>query len=290
MDWVRIIESALRYIEENLTQDLTVGRIAKEIGISPFYFHKGFSMLCGYPVGEYIRMRRLSVAGSEWLASDCKVIDLAMKYGYDSPDSFTKAFSRFHGSTPMEVRRNGALLKSFAPLHIRLALDGGTMMKYRVETKPSFRVMGISKMFSYETANIDIPRYWDEIHVQAEQKLVKGMYGICFDEEMGGNSFRYMIGDDLEEGEAVEKKLEIYEVPQHTWAVFPCHGAMPLPLQEVNRRIFSEWLPANGYEIAEGYNIEYYSNPADFKKGTQDPEYYAEVWIPVTGKEKTPMK
>lgn len=281
MDWVEMIENALKYIEENIAEDLTVGRIAKEVGISPFYFQKGFSMLCGYSVGEYIRMRRMSLAGSEWLASDCKVIDLALKYGYDSPDSFTKAFTRFHGSTPMEVRRNGTLVKAFAPLHIRLTLEGGSTMEYRMEVKPAFQVMGVSKMFSYETANADIPRYWDEIHVQAAVKPVKGMYGICFDEEMGGNRFRYMIGDDLNEEEAAGKGLEIHEVPRHTWAVFPCRGAMPLPLQEVNRRIFSEWLPASGYEIAEGYNIEYYSNPADFKGGTQDPEYYAEVWIPV---------
>ena len=281
MDWIKIIENALRYIEENLSGELTVGRIAEKVNISPFYFQKGFSMLCGYSVGEYIRMRRLSVAGSELVASDNKVIDLALKYGYDSPDSFTKAFTRFHGSTPTDVRRKGALLKSFAPLHIKIILDGGNTMEYRVEEKPAFRVMGVSKIFSYETANADIPQYWDEIHVQAAVKPVEGMYGICFDEEMGGNRFRYMIADDLEEGKAGEKNLETYEVPRHTWAIFPCRGAMPLSIQEVNRRIFSEWLPAGNYEIAEGYNIEYYSDSAEFKDGTQDPDYYAEVWIPV---------
>lgn len=281
MDWIKIIENALRYIEENLSGELTVGRIAEKVNISPFYFQKGFSMLCGYSVGEYIRMRRLSVAGSELVTSDNKVIDLALKYGYDSPDSFTKAFTRFHGSTPTDVRRKGALLKSFAPLHIKIILDGGNTMEYRVEEKPAFRVMGVSKIFSYETANADIPQYWDEIHVQAAVKPVEGMYGICFDEEMGGNRFRYMIADDLEEGEAEEKNLETYEVPRHTWAIFPCRGAMPLSIQEVNRRIFSEWLPASNYEIAEGYNIEYYSDSAEFKDGTQDPDYYAEVWIPV---------
>ena len=281
MDWIKIIENALRYIEENLSGELMVDRIAEKVNISPFYFQKGFSMLCGYSVGEYIRMRRLSVAGSELVASDNKVIDLALKYGYDSPDSFTKAFTRFHGSTPTDVRRKGALLKSFAPLHIKIILDGGNTMEYRVEEKPAFRVMGVSKIFSYETANADIPQYWDEIHVQAAVKPVEGMYGICFDEEMGGNRFRYMIADDLEEGVAEEKNLETYEVPRHTWAIFPCRGAMPLSIQEVNRRIFSEWLPAGNYEIAEGYNIEYYSDSAEFKDGTQDPDYYAEVWIPV---------
>jgi AraC family transcriptional regulator len=284
MDWIKAVGEAVEYIENNITGDLTISRISQEINISIFYFQKGFSMLCGYTVGEYIRMRRLSLAGSELLREDVKVIDLAVKYGYDSPDSFTKAFTRFHGSTPTDVRKNGASLKSFAPLHIKLSLDGGRIMEYRIEKKASFMVMGISKSFSYESADIDVPEYWDEIHVQAGVKTVMGKYGICFDEEMTGNQFRYMIADDFEEDTAEKRNLEKYEIPRHVWAVFPCRGPMPFQLQETNRRIFSEWLPAGRYEIAEGYNIEYYSNPADYERGTKDPEYYTEVWIPVRGK------
>ncbi len=284
MNWVKIIEDAICYIEEHITEDLTVSRIANEVNISAFYFQRGFSVLCGYTIGEYIRMRRLSLAGNELLSSDIKVIDLAMKYGYDSPDSFTKAFIRFHGSTPTDIRRNGVILKAFAPLHIKLSLDGGSIMEYRIEEKAAFKVMGLSREFSYEGANTDIPKYWDEVIIQAKERPVMGMYGVCFDEEMAGNQFRYMIADDFIAKQAEEKGLEIYDIPAHTWAVFPCRGAMPLPLQEVNRRIFSEWLPASSYEIAEGYNIEYYSNPADYKNGMQDSEYYAEIWIPVKKK------
>lgn len=284
MDWITTIENAISFIEENITEDLTAGRIAAEVNTSAFYFQKGFSMLCGYTVGEYIRMRRLSLAGSELLSSDIKVIDLAMKYGYDSPDSFTKTFTRFHGCTPTDVRRGGANLKSFAPLHIKLTLDGGTVMEYRIEKKPAFKVMGVSKMFSYEAANKDIPQFWNEAFIKADPKPVLGMYGVCFDEEMTGDRFRYMIADDYVAKRAEMMHLDVHDIPEHSWAVFPCKGPMPLPLQEVNRRIFSEWLPASGCEIAEGYNIEYYSNPADFKKGVQDPEYYTEVWIPVKEK------
>lgn len=284
MNWAGIIEDAIYYIEGNITEDLTVGRIAKEVNTSAFYFQRGFSMLCGYTVGEYVRMRRLSIAGEELLLSDVKVIDIAMKYGYDSPDSFTKAFTRFHGSTPTDVRRGGAMLKSFAPLHIKLTLDGGSTMEYRIEKKPAFKVMGVAKKFSYENANAQVPQFWNEIFMQSEERPVMGMYGVCFDEEMAGNEFRYMIADDYNAGQAETKKLDVHEIKEHTWAVFPCRGPMPLPLQEVNRRIFSEWLPASSYEIAEGYNIEYYSNPEDFKMGIQDHEYYAEVWIPVKDK------
>lgn len=284
MNWAKIIEDAIDYIEGNITEDLTVGRIAEEVNTSAFYFQRGFSMLCGYTVGEYVRMRRLSIAGEELLSSDVKVIDIAMKYGYDSPDSFTKAFTRFHGSTPTDVRRGGAMLKSFAPLHIKLTLDGGSTMEYRIEKKQAFKVMGVAKNFSYENANAEVPQFWNEVFMQSEERPVMGMYGVCFDEEMAGNEFRYMIADDYDAEQAEAKKLDVHEIKEHTWAVFPCRGPMPLPLQEVNRRIFSEWLPASSYEIAEGYNIEYYSNPEDFKMGVQDHEYYAEVWIPVKEK------
>ena len=286
MDWIKAVEDAIEYIEANITEDLTIAGIASQVNLSAFYFQKGFAMLCGYTVGEYIRMRRLSLAGSELLSSDVKVIDLAVKYGYDSSDSFTKAFTRFHGSTPTDVRKNGTSLKSFARLHIKLSLEGGSVMEYRIEEKAAFKVMGISKVFSYESANTDIPKYWDEVYIGAARKLVMGMYGICFDAEMSGNQFRYMIADDLQEEAAAERNLEEYEIPAHTWAVFPCKGPMPFAVQEVNRRIFSEWLPASRYELSEGYNIEYYSNAADYKEGTSDPEYYAEVWIPVKEKEQ----
>lgn len=285
MDWIKAIKDAIEYIEKNITEDLTVGKIASKVNISPFYFQKGFSMLCGYTVNEYIRMRRLSLAGSELLTSDIKVIDLAVKYGYDSPDSFTKAFTRFHGSTPTDVRKNHTSLKSFAPLHIQLSLEGGTVMEYRIEKKCPFKVMGVSKMFSYESANTDIPKYWDELDIPGKTKPVKGMYGICFDEEMTENRFRYMIADDFLPEIAAKRNLETYDIPGHTWAVFPCLGPMPFSIQKVNKQIFSQWLPASRYEVSEGYNIEYYSNADDYKKGTEDPTYYAEVWIPIKEKQ-----
>lgn len=279
MDWAAAIEEALGYIEEQITGELTIKQIAAAVHISPFYFQKGFSMLCGYTVGEYIRMRRLSLAGSEWLASDSRVVDLAVKYGYDSADSFTRAFTRFHGSTPTDVRKNGGPLKSFAPLHIRLSLAGGTVMEYRIEKKPAFAVMGLSRWFSYEAAAAGIPAYWDEL--RGTEGAPVGQYGVCFDGEMAGGSFLYLIADDFRPKEAEKRGLSVWRIPAHTWAVFPSRGPMPEALQQVNRRIFSEWLPANRYEIAEGYNVEAYSDITGFPGGMEDPSYYAEVWIPI---------
>ena len=125
MNWIESISRAIEYIENNLTNDLKIEDIASYSYISSFYFQKGFAIICGYGVGEYIKNRRLSMAGKEVLNTDKKIIDIAMEYGYDSQDSFTKAFKRFHGVTPKEVRNNGATIKEFAPLRVNLTMKGG---------------------------------------------------------------------------------------------------------------------------------------------------------------------
>ena len=135
MDWVNAIEKAIQYIENHLVEDITVKDVARYIHISEFYFQKGFAMLCGFTISEYIRKRRLSLAGNEIAGSDIKIIDIAIKYGYDSPDSFTKAFTRFHGVTPTVARKKHTTLKSFAPLKLTIALEGGYLMDYKIERK-----------------------------------------------------------------------------------------------------------------------------------------------------------
>ena len=141
MEWAESISEAIEYIENNITENISVDDIAKHVNISPFYFQKGFSLLCGYTITEYMRNRRLALAAGELATDGTKVIDIAMKYGYDSPDSFTKAFSRFHGATPSMVQKNSILIKTFAPLKIKLSLEGGFVMDYRLAKKDSFTVM-----------------------------------------------------------------------------------------------------------------------------------------------------
>ncbi|SFU33101.1 AraC-type DNA-binding protein [Clostridium sp. DSM 8431] len=123
MEWIESIKEAISYIEDNILEDLSVKTIAEKVNISLFYFQKVFGMLCGYTLGEYIKKRRLALAGSEVLSTNEKIIDIAMKYGYDSPDSFTKAFTRFHGVTPTAVRKDGAVIKSFVALKIKFSLE-----------------------------------------------------------------------------------------------------------------------------------------------------------------------
>ena len=132
MEWMAIIGNSVQYIEDHITEDVTVEDVAKAVCVSPFYFQKGFSMLCGFSVSEYIRNRRLALAGRDLMMTDEKIIDIAIKYGYDSPDSFTKAFTRFHGVSPSSVRKEGALLKTFAPLKIKISLEGGYLMDYKI--------------------------------------------------------------------------------------------------------------------------------------------------------------
>lgn len=284
MNWCESISRAIEYIENNLTNDITIEDISNYSHISSFYFQKGFSIICGYGLSEYIRNRKLSCAGYEVLNTDNKIIDIALKYGYDSPDSFTKAFTRFHGSTPTEVRKGGKI-KEFAPLKINLSLKGGYTMEYKIEEKESFKVVGLKGNFKYETANQDIPKMWKKFFMKTTFTKINPKYGVNIDANMGSDVFDYIIGDDYNEDLKVPKDFEIIEIPKFTWAIFSCIGPSSVKMPEVNEKIFTEWLPnSNDYEIAAGYNIEMYSNPKDYKKGVNDEKYYSEVWIPIKRK------
>ena len=285
MEWMAIIGNSIQYMEEHITEDITVEDVAKEVGVSSFYFQKGFAMLCGYTVSEYIRNRRLALAGNELLVTEEKIIDIAMKYGYDSPDSFTKAFTRFHGVTPTSVRKDEVLLKSFAPLKIKISLEGGYLMDYKIVKKEAFTVIANAKTFPYEGAKEIIPQFWQEHFQSGKGAVVCGWYGINIDLEMGQENFEYLIADPYNPQKEVPEGFVTRTIPAFDWAVFPCRGAMPTALQDVNTKIYTEWLPAlKEYEFAAGYCVEYYDNPTKYEKGTQDENYYCEIWIPVKKK------
>ncbi|NLK97669.1 MAG: AraC family transcriptional regulator [Epulopiscium sp.] len=285
MEWMTIIGNSIQYIEEHITEDITVDSIAKNANVSTFYFQKGFAMLCGFTVAEYIRNRRLALAGNDLLVTDEKIIDIAIKYGYDSPDSFTKAFTRFHGVTPTSVRKDGVMLKSFAPLKIKISLEGGYLMDYRIMKKEAFTVLGNVREFSYEGAKEVVPQFWQEHFSSGKGAYVTGVYGINIDEEMGQDKFEYLIADPYCPQKEVPEGFVTRTIPAFDWAVFPCKGAMPNALQDVNTKIFTEWLPAlKEYEFAAGYCVEYYDDPTKYEKGILDENYYCEIWIPVKKK------
>ncbi|MGN1423758.1 MAG: effector binding domain-containing protein [Oscillospiraceae bacterium] len=278
--WADGIQNALRYIEDNITQELDIADIAARAYVSAFHFQRIFGVLCGMTVGEYIRSRRLSLAAQELSRSDIKVIDAAVKYGYDSPDSFARAFTKFHGISPSAAKENGAVLKSFAPIKIKLTLEGGNMMEYSIVEKAQFTIMGVARRFNSETSYSEIPKFWTEHYANGGGEKVMGMFGVCIDSKETENSsmdFEYVIADLYSPLKDIPEGCVTRVIPAGTWAVFPCRGALPKALQDVNTRIWNEWLPnCRGYKLGGNYNIEMYTMPAADPKDT-----YSEIWVPV---------
>ena len=274
-DWNEGIAKAIGYIEDNLTEKLDITDISAKAYVSSFYFQKIFSVLTGFTVGEYIRNRRLTLAAQELVSGDEKVIDIAMKYGYDSPDSFSRAFAKFHGVTPSAAREKGAVLNSIPPLKIKLTLEGTEMIEYKIVEKAQFTVMGISRKFNMDTSYEEIPKFWSEYMAKGKDSPVCGMYGICID--VSGKDFDYIIADNYIPREEVPEGCVTKVIPAGTWAVFPCKGALPKSLQDINTKIWSEWLPScKTYKLAGNYNIEMYAPIPENPEDT-----YSEIWIPV---------
>lgn len=285
MDWVESIHRAIRYIEDNLREELSIPDIARQAALSPFYFQKGFAMLCGMTVMDYIRQRRLSVAGLEVLTTQRKIVDIALEFGYDSPDSFARAFTRFHGITPAALRKSGGAVRAFAPLKIKITLEGGQNMDCKITKKEAFTVIGRVGVFRHEDAFRRIPEFWKEHYRTGGGEVVCGRYGICMQGARDSGSFEYLIADNYDPIDEIPDGFTARTIPAFTWAVFPCKGPMPRALQQLNQEIFSQWLPNNpDYKIAAGINVEMYSDASEYAKGTQDPDYYCEIWIPVTRK------
>lgn len=162
MGWIDDIVLSIRYIEAHLTEPLRLEDIAARLHFSPFYYQKGFAILCGLPVSEYIRNRRLSLAGRDLQAEGCRVLDVALKYGYDSPDSFTRAFTRFHGITPAQAKRGAGALRNYLPLKIHISMKGGFAMECKIVKKPAFTVIGNARIMRYEEGPQACPRFWAE--------------------------------------------------------------------------------------------------------------------------------
>ena len=296
MGWTESFQIAIRYMEDHLLDDIRADDIAKKIYMSPLYFQKGFKIMTGYTPAEYIRYRRLYLAALDAISGNEKVIELAYKYGYDTPESFTKAFTRFHGLSPMQIRNQFGKIKTFLPLKIRISIQGGNEMNYTVEKMQGLQVIGFERVFSFETSYQEIPKFWDEFcsqymkyltgQVKPADELQKavwdnkiGEYGICIDDLGVEGKFRYLLAGAYPGGD-VPEGLTVYSFPDMEWAKFSCDGPMPAALQTVNTKIFKEWLPNNPeYEIAMGANIEWYS-----KGNITAQDYEAAIWIPVKRK------
>ena len=298
MEWLTCVKKTINIIEEDLTKNVSVQDIAKQLYISPFLLNKGFSIMTGYTIMEYARYRKLYQSALDLRESNVKIIDIAFKYGYETPESFTKAFIRFHGVSPSKMR-SGANPKPFLPLKINVTISGGSVMKVKIAKTFSFKLIGFPKLFNCETAFEEIPKFWDELcekyanniyagnpPANAYEKAIMdnciGEYAVCIDNLGQDGNFLYMVAGKYTGGE-VPEGMKLYEFPGGDWAIFDCFGPNPQTLQNMTTRVFKEWLPANpDYEISGDATIEWYDCTVD----QDDPDYHSAIWIPVKKKVK----
>lgn len=297
MEWLTCVRTAIDYMEAHLQDDISAQDIAEQVFVSTFFLQRGFSLTTGCGLGEYLRSRRLYQAALDLRDTDDKVIDVALRYCWETPESFAKAFSRFHGATPSQVCAGQAAIRVFLPLKINITVQGGNQMDYKVTPMFPFGVIGFQKEFTEENAYAEIPKFWDEIcekyaaNVYAgnppanpcEKALIDnciGEYGVCID-DVGGGRFRYLIAGKYTGGE-VPAGMVLYEFPRCDWAVFDCVGPIPETLQSLNTQIFREWLPGNpDYELSGSASVEWY----DCVNGEKtDPDYHSAIWLPVKKK------
>lgn len=282
MEWVEKLNQSMNYIEEHLADEIDYEQLGRIACCSAYHFQRMFTYMAGLTLSEYIRRRRMSLAAVDLLSGSEKVVDIAQKYGYHSPTAFNRAFQQVHGLAPSAVRREGVSVKTFPPITFTIAVKGAEEMTYRIETKDAFRIVGISSPLQQEIEKnfAVVPQMWQK--AAGDGTIPKmaalmdtqpmGLLGVsaCNDEE----EWKYFIAVASTK---TADGLEEYIVPASTWAVFSGSGTNQ-SVQELERRIVTEWLPTSGYEYANAPDIEVYLNP-----DPEDAKY--EVWVPVVKKQ-----
>ncbi|RHW34951.1 AraC family transcriptional regulator [Lysinibacillus yapensis] len=287
MSWVESLQRAIDYIERNLlNQDLSVEHVAKACNSSVFHFQRTFSILTDMTVGDYIRRRRLTLAAEELVNTDHKIIDIAYKYGYETPEAFTKAFRKQHQIAPRDARKKRGPLQSYNRLVIQIKLEGAIPINYKIIEKDAFQVVGVKRTYNCQIGeNLSgIPKFWEEAHLDGtNNRLVglnnseaAGILGVCIVEENQKSEglMDYWIACAYEG--VVPEGLETREIPASKWVVFEVHGAMPDAMQQTWKKIYSEWFPSNPYKPAGTAELEVYTNG-----NPSSPDYYSEIWIPI---------
>lgn len=285
MDWLNGLNEAIGYLEAHLEEELDLERAAQLACCSSFHFQRMFSYLADMPLSEYLRKRKMTRAAFDLQYSDEKVIDIALKYGYDSPTAFNRAFQSVHGLTPSAARTQGVTLKAYPPISFKITIKGEAEMNYRIEKKEAFKIAGVSRHYSVslDEGFAQVPLFWQET---AQSGIIpelcalmdresKGILGVCAD--MNGRDFDYYIA--VATSKETPAHMADFVVPACTWAVFDCVGPMPEAIQTLQKRVVSEWLPNSGYEYADAPDVEVY-----FEGDQSAPDYRCEVWMPVVKK------
>ncbi len=281
MEWVHKLNQSMNYIEEHLTDEIDYEQLGRIACCSAYHYQRMFTYMAGITLAEYIRRRKMSLAAADLQGGNERIIDIAEKYGYRSPTAFNRAFQSFHGIAPSSVKDEGVSVKSFSPIVFKITVKGATEMNYRIETKEAFRIIGVSAPLDREIENnfMVVPTMWQEASVNGIIQKLAGMMdaqpmgllgvSVCNDEEQ----WKYFIAVSSTKA---SDGFEEYSVPASTWAIFSGTGTNQ-SIQELERRIITEWLPASGYEYANAPDIEVYLNP-----DPRNAQY--EVWIPVAKK------
>lgn len=295
MDWITGMQKAIDYIEEHLTEPIDYEVVAAQSFSSSYHFQRVFSILCGFTIGEYIRNRRLSLAGQELASSDAKVIDVAFKYGYESPDGFAKAFQKFHGILPSEARAKGGNLKSFSRLVLKISLEGGTVMNYRIEEKPELILTGYTAHFTGSPS--DRYNQQHDFMVKGETRFIRyalqGMAEDCKVEysvisSINDGGYDFTIGtvipqyfnEHLEEtvGKENAERLSVIYVPAHKYLVVETERsvfAMDEHLK-IRKQAVPEWIGGSEYQLSDAPEIAVFHFDSNNKNGS-----YVELWLPI---------
>lgn len=285
MEWLDHMNAAIDYIEERLDQEVDYNEAAKISCCSLFHFQRMFSFVAGMGLSDYVRQRRMTLAAFDLLNGSEKVIDIALKYGYNSPTAFTRAFINIHGIAPSMVRVHGVPLSSFPRITFQLSVKGGKEMKYRLEEKPAMRFVGRKELVS-NVGGMNfarVPKIWEEVCAEGSFDTIcalsnqdpKGVLGICAN--FRETEFDYYIASAT--NKEIPEGMNELKVDSSLWVVFECVGPLPGAIQDVWKRIYSEWFPSSGYEHAGTAEIEWY----DEGDGSAV-DYKSEVWIPIVKK------
>lgn len=286
MEWLQCLNGAIDYIEENLDGEIDVSRAAKIACCSAYHFQRMFSYMADVPLSEYIRRRRMTKAAFDIQNSDEKIIDIALRYGYDSPTAFNRAFQSVHGVAPSAARNPGVIVKAFPPISFRITIKGEAEMNYRIEQLEEIKIIGVKKHYigGVDECFADISKLWQENLcngtiaglAQLINKPPFGMLGVSIAAREYNTDFDYYIAA------STNKKVAGFEeavIPACTWAVFECVGKMPEAFVALQKRIVTEWFPSSGYEFAQSCAIEVYP---EGDQTTDD--YKCEIWLPVRKK------
>lgn len=285
MEWIQTIQSALDYIEDNLYSEIEYHQIAEHVAMSSFYFHRTFKLISGMSTTEYIRNRRLSQAGQRVVLTKDSILTIALDSGYDTPESFTKAFTRFHHVSPHQARLKKLPLKTFAPLVVTIRLEGGNGMDYRIEAlnKRTFKVYARRfNVVEEDENNVEIPQFWDELIKSGKLSLLeqgkKESFGICRTLEDEAKQFEYAVGVEVGgDFEKTDSDQHLWTIEAETYIVFQCKGNDASGVGAAWKHFVSEFLPTSEYEMCDAPDFEKYSQE-DAK------DVFCELWIPIRKK------